>query len=283
MEHLTVNLAKRTLCLEGTRKYWWKIKHKSSSSSDDATDTRIWYTDSKKHGYVDDEKLKIDAIRNMEEKQGGEPLDWVPAEHRVKTLKKLARFNKLVDRAEKEHRKQEPPKHKSASDDPTEQEGHGRPKKEGGQSRKPPSFERIAENKLKSGRFIWHRNKDGRWFRIQSLDSKKGKPVAKQYWGTLDQRLSELGDSIRDKNPNTSSKRKNPKRPAFAERNKHGGLIIHSLANSNYYTRFDIGKSRKYPRGFTFRMNRGKFYIQETLDRESLAALEKEISWVLRS
>ena len=94
---------------------------------------------------------------------------------------------------------------------------------------------------------------------------------------------SEQKESASRKIPEKSSNQKNPKRPEFAERNKHGGLIIHSLANSKYYTRFDIGKSKKYPRGFTFRMNRGKFYILETLDRESLAAIEKEISWVLRS
>jgi hypothetical protein len=145
---------------------------------------------------------------------------------------------------------------------------------------KTPSVERIAKNGLKSGKLIWHRNKDGRWFRIQSLDSKQGKPVHEKYWATLDQTLARLGGPIPSKNREKPSKQK---RPQFAERNKHGGLIIHGLANSSYYTRFDIGRSKKYPKGFTVRMGRGKFFIQETMDRESLAAIEKEISWILRS
>jgi hypothetical protein len=282
MEHLKVDLKKKALRLEGVRKYWWKIKHKSSSSSEEATEFRAWYTDSKKHGYVEDDKIKISAISKLEERQGGEPIDWTPAEHRITTPEKLARLNKLVDRAEKEQRSQEAKKQKAATDVPKsgKERVHSRREGEGDRRTESPSFERIAKNKLRSGKLIWHRHRDGGWMRIQSLDSKNGRPVPKEYLGTLDQIFSELGDAIRDKNPSASSRRK---RPQFAERNKHGGLIIHGLANSSYYTRFDIGKSRKYPRGFTFRMNRGKFFLQETMDRESLAAIEKEISWALRS
>jgi len=369
MENLKVNLAKRAVYLESTRKYWWKIKHKSSSSSEDATDTRIWYTDSKKHGYVDDDRMKIIAIRKLEERQGKEPIDWTPAEHRITTPDKLERLNKLVDRAEKEERRQRAKKVKEPMKPPSikhisktkyeidwgknvyrqemaydrqmneiivwNRRNHGDDKwdrecdknilellekviaefkESDSDKRKPearkdaerkepttnshseksaprnnldpardtktPSFERIAKNKLKSGKFIWHRNKDGSWFLVQSLDSKKGKPVPEKDWDTLDQIFSELPNSIPDKNPNTSSKRK---RPTFAERNKHGGLIIHGLADSRYYSRFDIRKSKNYPRGFTFRMGRGKLYILETLDAASLAAIEKEISWALRS
>ena len=57
---------------------------------------------------------------------------------------------------------------------------------------KTPSVERIAKNKLKSGKLIWHRNQDGRWFLIQSLDSKQGKPVPEKHWVTLDQMLAKF-------------------------------------------------------------------------------------------
>jgi len=291
MENLKVDLRKKTVYFKGTRKFWWKIKHNSSSSSENATDTRIWYTDSKKHGYLPDSetnKLKISEIRELEERQGGEPIDWTPAEHRIKTPETFDALNKLVDKAEKEQRKHEAKKLKEA-----------RPMK-------PPSIKRISKTKYEidwgknvyrqemacdrqmNEITVWNRRKHGddEWDR----ESDKGilklleKVIAEFKKPKLEARKSsEQIEPASRKNLNTSSKQKKPKRPEFAERNKHGGLIIHSLANSNYYTRFDIGKSRKYPGGFTFRMNRGKFFIQETLDRESLAALEKEISWILQS
>jgi hypothetical protein len=144
--------------------------------------------------------------------------------------------------------------------------------------------------KLRYKGYVWKRGDfdgEGRpcagrfWSRqVIGNGTEEWRPESKEQWGTLNQKVAELPDPMLNKNPKTSSKRK---RPAFAERNKHGGLIIHSLADSRYYTRFDIGKSKKYRGGFTFRVNRGKLYILETLDRESLAAIEKEISWVLRS
>ncbi len=99
------------------------------------------------------------------------------------------------------------------------------------------------------------------WSRLVIGDGTKDwRREAKEYWGTLNQKVSELENAQPDDVPRPSPdtpaqreplKRKNPKRPEFAERNKHTGLIIHSLANSGYYIRLDIGKSKKYPRGFT--------------------------------
>jgi hypothetical protein len=295
MKNLKVDLRKRTVYFKGRRTYWWKIKHERSTSSEEGTDIRAWFTDSKKHAHLIDEngsRAERVAIREIErlEKKRGEldgPIDWLPAEHQITTPEKLEPLNKFVDRAEKEH-------------------AHSRRERERGRSMKPPSIKRISKTKyeidwgknvyrqktaydrLMNEITVWHRREHGddAWHPeshegiLQLLDEVIAE-FKESESGT--RKSSEQKEPASRKNPEMPSKQKNPKRPAFAERNKHGGLIIHSLANRKYYTRFDIGKSKKYPGGFTFRMNRGKFYILETLDRESLAAIEKEISWVLRS
>jgi|GEM_PF-4568677 len=289
-----IDLAEKIVYI-GNKKYWYEHAHDAAGEQ-----IRVWFRESKTSGYIvdvdgekEDERTPIAEIKKRQEARRDHdgPITWVPAERRVKDHKKTKLLNaivdlarrkqrdrkkenetiqKPVDRAEKEQRTQE------AKEDKV----HSRPEGEGDRSMKPPSFELVSKNRLKSGKFIWHRKKDGTWIRIKNLDSKYGEFVSKEGCDTLDRIFSELAGPIRDKNPSTSSRRK---RPNFAERNKHGGLIVHGLANGSYYTRFDIGKSRKYPRGFTFRMGRGKFFIQETMDKQSLAAIEKEISWALRS
>jgi hypothetical protein len=298
MENLKVDLKRKTLRLDGVRKYWWKIKQQSSSSSEDATDTRVWYTDSNKYGYVDDHKIKISKIRELEEQQGGEPIDWQHAKHRITTPEKLESLNELVDRAEKEQRKREAKKHKAASDVPKDQEehAHSRPETEGDRPIKPPSVKRISktEYEVDWGKYVYYRDM-GEWTRRKhgAGESEQHRERDKETLKLLEKVIAEFKES--ESKTRKSSEQKEPasrkipeksskqKRPKFAERSKHGGLIVHGLADSRYYTRFDIGKSKKYPKGFTFRMGRGKLYILETLDRESLAAIEKEISWVLRS
>jgi hypothetical protein len=123
MANLRVDLRKKTVCLEGERKYWWNKKHNGSSRSGHPTDTRIWYRPSEKHAYLidengtleDREKIRISEIKKMEERRGGEPIDWQRAEHQIQTAKTLETLNKLVDRAKTERRKEGTKKHKAAT------------------------------------------------------------------------------------------------------------------------------------------------------------------------
>jgi hypothetical protein len=134
MKSMKVDLAEKIVYWKGERIFWWETQHDTSTSSEDATDTRVWYTESKKHGYIDDEKFRISDIRKMEEQQGGEPLDWQPAEHRIKDPEMLECLNKFVDHAEAEQRnrdkqkarEEESKKKKVASHAPRQREGQAR-------------------------------------------------------------------------------------------------------------------------------------------------------------
>jgi hypothetical protein len=147
MKSLRVDLAEKTVYRKGARIFWWEIQHHESTSSEDASDTRVWYRESTNHGYLvdeigrvdDDQRLRISDIRKLEERQGGEPLDWQPAEHRIKNPETLECLNKFVDHAEEEQRdrdkqkrrEQESKKEKVATHAPGEREGQASGRSDG--------------------------------------------------------------------------------------------------------------------------------------------------------
>lgn len=111
MNDTKVDLADRTVYI-GEKKYWY-IR---DSDSDEEDRSRKWYRESKTLAYIvgegededEREKVPIEEIREAQKhrKENDGPIDWVPAERRVKDEAKIRLLNKLVDRAKAEKRKQ---------------------------------------------------------------------------------------------------------------------------------------------------------------------------------
>ena len=290
MRRFQLDFERRRVVVDGVVKFWWKTPHKSSTSSEEASERRVWYCKSDKHGYhtdqdgniIDKKKKLITELKRLESEAYHDAFYWEPAEHRITDPERLTLLNRFVDAAW-EHQREIEQKRKREEREKNEASARNQSEHDSKQDDHRPlaslPFERISTKKMKSGNLIYKRRSAGDWLQLESRDAKTYSLVPKQHWSELNRIFSRLKEPA-SADASASSKRKRPK---FAERNKHGGLNVRSAVNPSYYTRFDVNKSRKHRGLFTFRMGRGKFQVYETLDQESLAAIAKEISWALQS
>jgi hypothetical protein len=103
MAKLHVDFEGKSVNWDDRPKYWWKVKH----------GRRIWYRESRKHGYhtdgdgniLDDKKRTIAELkRSASETTNYEPFYWEPAKHNITTRETLKTLDSLVDQAEEKHR-----------------------------------------------------------------------------------------------------------------------------------------------------------------------------------